>query len=159
MEDSVVEETRVLFTEAAEVERLVLSLAHATPPAAVEAAASIARTLDKYQEAPTVLDSSLEPIVSPLLSTVRSIARGEGERGLLAPACAVMYTLCKVRGYKTIVKFVPHEARDLEPLVALLAQVMPEGEGEGDRGGRDKRGELSPSLQRLCSQCLPFPPS
>lgn len=28
--------------------------------------------------------------------------------------------ICKVRGYKTVVKFFPHEVADLEPVVELL---------------------------------------
>ena len=32
----------------------------------------------------------------------------------------ILYTLCKIRGYKTIVKFFPHEAADLEPCFYYL---------------------------------------
>jgi hypothetical protein len=28
--------------------------------------------------------------------------------------------LCKVRGYKTVIKFFPHEVADMEPVVELL---------------------------------------
>ena len=59
----------------------------------------------------------------PLLDSVRRVARGTLDRAVLLPACRVMYSLCKVRGYKTIVKFVPHEVADLEPLVALLMSL------------------------------------
>lgn len=31
--------------------------------------------------------------------------------------------MCKVRGYKTILKFFPHEAADLEPCMNLLANT------------------------------------
>lgn len=31
-----------------------------------------------------------------------------------------LYNLCNVRGYKTVVKFFPHEAADLEPCVEML---------------------------------------
>jgi len=124
-EDVAVEETRLLFTEAEEVEGLINSLGAAGARAA-EAADTIAKILDRYMEQPSVLDPKLEDLVVPLLSTVRAIARGEGDAAVLRPACQVMYSLCKVRGYKTIVKFVPHEARDLEPLVALLASLAPD---------------------------------
>ena len=70
-----------------------------------------------------MLDPQLEAMVLPLLHCVRSIARRELTRTVLLSACRIMYTLCKVRGYKTIVKFVPHEVHDLEPLVALLASI------------------------------------
>ena len=77
--------------------------------------------LDRYQEQPSLLDQSLERMVTPLLEAVRAVARGKESDKVLPHACRVMYTLCKVRGYKTIVKFVPHEVADLEPLVHLLA--------------------------------------
>ena len=31
-----------------------------------------------------------------------------------------LYNLCNVRGYKTVVKFLSHEAADLEPVVEML---------------------------------------
>ena len=94
------------------------------PTAAHEAAAErVALILDRYQEQATVLDPQLEAMVVPLLEAVRVVARSGGSRELLPHTCKVMYTLCKVRGYKTIVKFVPHEVADLEPLVALLGSL------------------------------------
>ena len=88
------------------------------------AASRLVAVLDRYQEQPSLLDQSLESMVTPLLQAVRTVARGgAGDTGasVLPHACRVMYTLCKVRGYKTIVKFVPHEVAALEPLVHLLA--------------------------------------
>ena len=32
----------------------------------------------------------------------------------------LLYNLCSVRGYKTVVKFFPHEAADMEPCVEML---------------------------------------
>ena len=32
----------------------------------------------------------------------------------------IIHWLCKVRGYKTVVKFFPHEVADMEPVVELL---------------------------------------
>ena len=90
------------------------------------AAEKIASVLDRYQEQPSILDPSLEGMVTPLLHSVRQVARGTADAsGVLPHACRVMYTLCKVRGYKTIVKFCPHEVADLEPLVHLLAKFPP----------------------------------
>jgi len=43
--------------------------------------------------------------------------------------CRIVHTLITVCGYKTVVKFFPHQASDLEPTVVLLEQchreVMP----------------------------------
>ena len=112
------------FVEAPEVLALIKELR--TPgEAAAAAAQKIADILDKYQEQPTVLDPQLEAMVVPLLEAVRAVARDGASRELLPHTCRVMYTLCKVRGYKTIVRFVPHEVADLEPLVALLMSLDP----------------------------------
>jgi hypothetical protein len=32
----------------------------------------------------------------------------------------ILYNLCNVRGYKTVVKFFPHEVADMEPCVEML---------------------------------------
>ena len=116
------EDTTAFFSEADEVLRLIGSFSD--PAAAHEAAAErVGLILDRYQEQATVLDPQLEAMVVPLLEAVRVVARSGGSRELLPHTCKVMYTLCKVRGYKTIVKFVPHEVADLEPLVALLGSL------------------------------------
>lgn len=41
---------------------------------------------------------------------------------LLTRVFKIIYTLAKVRGYKTIIHFFPHEVADLEPTLALLQQ-------------------------------------
>ena len=87
------------------------------------AAERIAVILDRYQEQPSILDQQLEAMVMPLLLAVREVARKKAPRDMLPHACRVMYCLCKVRGFKTVVKFVPHEVADLEPLVQLLASL------------------------------------
>ena len=124
--DEVVE-ARLLFTEAEEAAQLIGSLGGGGDEAAA-AAERVCTILDRYQEQPGVLDPALELLVVPLLSVVRTLAHAGGAAvsASLRPPCRVMYTLCKVRGYKTVVKFVPHEARDLEPLVGLLGTLAPE---------------------------------
>lgn len=112
------------FAEADEVVLLIESFDD--PAAKHEAAAErVAHVLDRYQEQPSILDPKLEAMVTPLLEAVRRVSRDKAPKAVLPHACRVMYMLCKVRGYKTIVKFVPHEVADLEPLVHLLAGVGP----------------------------------
>ena len=122
--DDTEENTQALFVEAEEVLRLIRSFSdggaeHET------AAERIASTLDRYQEQPGVLDPQLEEMVTLLLGAVRDVAHHRMGRSVLPHACRVMYALCKVRGYKTIVKFVPHDVADLEPLVTLLSSYDP----------------------------------
>ena len=51
------------------------------------------------------------------MDTLKQVVRGTGTPHLIFE---VLYTLCKVRGYKTIVKFFPHDAADLEPCFYYL---------------------------------------
>ncbi|CAL4917490.1 unnamed protein product [Urochloa decumbens] len=81
--------------------------------------------MDKYQEEGQLLEPYLESIVSPLMSLVRSktMELGAGTDELLdiiKPLCIIIYTLVTVCGYKSVIKFFPHQVSDLELAVALL---------------------------------------
>ena len=123
-EEEVEQQVASFFVEAEEVLALIRSFSDEKAHHAA-AADKLAAALDRYQEQPSILDPQLEAMVTPLLESVRKVSRGTSPEAVLPHACRVMYTLCKVRGYKTIVKFVPHEVADLEPLVDLLARVDP----------------------------------
>lgn len=73
--------------------------------------------IDKYQEQPGLLDPHLEDWIKPALTCLQTVVK-EGGR----PQCLfeVLYSFCMVRGAKTILKFVPHEVADLEPLFNYL---------------------------------------
>ena len=81
--------------------------------------------MDKYQEEGQLLEPYLENIVLPLMSLVRSktMELGAGTDELLdiiKPLCIIIYTLVTVCGYKSVIKFFPHQVSDLELGVALL---------------------------------------
>ncbi|XP_066373697.1 tubulin-folding cofactor D-like isoform X1 [Miscanthus floridulus] len=81
--------------------------------------------MDKYQEEGQLLEPYLENIVSPLMSLVRSktMELGAGTDELLdiiKPLCIIIYTLVTVCGYKSVIRFFPHQVSDLELAVALL---------------------------------------
>ncbi len=95
--------------------------------------------LDKYQEQSNLLDPALERMLGIALGRARDIvlalhddahaAAGGGGRGAgMAPAHAAqlqalmgfVYTLCRLRGHKTVTRFFPHEAGDLEPVLYTL---------------------------------------
>ena len=82
--------------------------------------------LDKYQEQPQILDSNLEEIVSMLLAMLRAeVVKGSDfvATGQFIAASKVLYYVTKVRGPKAIVKFLSHEAAELEPLVDTLSKI------------------------------------
>lgn len=81
--------------------------------------------MDKYQEEGQLLEPYLESIVAPLMLLVRSktMELGAGFNELLdiiKPLCIIIYTLVTVCGYKSVIKFFPHQVSDLELAVALL---------------------------------------
>eukprot|EP00854_Cymbomonas_tetramitiformis_P010531 gene10531-12462_t len=78
--------------------------------------------LDRYQEQPQLLDPHIEGMVTPLTAALRELA-SETETIDLSSVQRVshaVHILSTVRGHKTIAQFFPHEAADVEPVVALL---------------------------------------
>ncbi|XP_010234909.1 tubulin-folding cofactor D isoform X1 [Brachypodium distachyon] len=81
--------------------------------------------MDKYQEEGQLLEPYLEGIISPLMSLVRSKIMELGADtdellNIIKPLCIIIYTLVTVCGYKSVIKFFPHQVSDLELAVALL---------------------------------------
>lgn len=81
--------------------------------------------LDKYQEQGQLLEPYLESIISPLMAIVRTRT---GELGtasneiveVIQPICIIIYSLVTVCGYKSVIRFFPHQVSDLELAVSLL---------------------------------------
>ena len=68
------------------------------------------------------LDSGLEDIVPALINTIhKMILTFPGQRDdfylVLQPCFRILYSLCKCRGYKTILSLFPHAVSDLEVIV------------------------------------------
>lgn len=82
--------------------------------------------LDKYQEQSSVLDTILEQFVSPIMAFLQEYVRksvAAEKYGVTTEVKALFLILCqlsKVRGYKTVVKFFPHEVSDMEQVTELL---------------------------------------
>jgi len=104
-----------------------------------EAQVQICDIIESYQEQCELLDPHLEAIISKLIGYVveqlhrdrvaDSSGSGQSKTNqvedvdmvVVNRVFKVVYVLAKVRGYKTVVKFFPHEVSDLEPTLALLA--------------------------------------
>ncbi len=65
--------------------------------------------------------------MTQLVGIVRTAGSLESSQDsvILRAASSVLYNLTKVRGFKTVVKFFPHEVVDLEPCLQLLARQDP----------------------------------
>jgi len=87
----------------------------------------VVHVIQQYQEQPGLLDPHLEAWTVRLMAGVRSGVLQGGKLGFLLD---VVYTLCKVRGQETLVKFFPHETQDLEPVFAHVLKFDPKALAE-----------------------------
>ena len=94
------------------------------------------RVLDKYQEQSNLLDPALERMLGVALGRARELVLAFHDGGqqqqhsaMTMPAAGAaqlqalmgfVYTLCRLRGPKTVTRFFPHEAADLEPVLSAL---------------------------------------
>ena len=101
------------------------------------------KLLEPFQEWPQLIDPYLKSIVPHLatafLSTLSEIPGYQGigsERIAAIPVwraiCMLLYTLCKVRGYKVIVRFFDNEPRYLEPMLATYGALNTTENLDGD---------------------------
>lgn len=123
------------------MDALVLQCASEESLPALEAVVKrMEEILGKYQEQPSLLDGHLNSIIAPIMARIRStlIAQhaaciqsqlSEASGSLViemraSPAVhklfQIVYLVSKTRGYKHIVRLMPHEVADLEPALLLL---------------------------------------
>ncbi|KAL0725356.1 hypothetical protein Bca4012_039955 [Brassica carinata] len=100
----------------------IVSNGRVVVPSSVQKIQSI---MDKYQEQGQLVEPYLETIVSPLMLIIRSKAseldaRSDESLDIIKPICIIIYTLVTVCGYKSVIKFFPHQVSDLELAVLLL---------------------------------------
>ncbi|XP_053850363.1 tubulin-specific chaperone D isoform X1 [Vidua macroura] len=112
------------FTESREVAELIGNLREVfgelvTREMAVERFIGI---MDKYQEQPHLLDHHLEGMMNSLLEIVWDSG---SPPSLVHLAFKFLYIITKVRGYKRFLPRFPHEVRDLQPVLDLLAKQNP----------------------------------
>ncbi|XP_019614805.1 PREDICTED: tubulin-specific chaperone D-like [Branchiostoma belcheri] len=79
--------------------------------------------VDKYQEQPHLIDPHLESILEQLLKMARDRTHPPAAMHL---AFKFLYLVTKMRGYKVIVRQLPHEVADLEPVLEMLTNQDPE---------------------------------
>lgn len=75
--------------------------------------------LSRYQEQPHLLDPHLPGLIETLLAIIR---QADVPPTLFHSTFKYLYQLSKVRQYKVLVKFLPHEITDLDLVIDLLEQ-------------------------------------
>ncbi|KAI8474637.1 MAG: armadillo-type protein [Monoraphidium minutum] len=122
--------------EAAELQELVARVLASRGRDAAVVLPRYKQILTKYQEQPQLLDGCLEAIVQPLAALLRDhaaaaappaggagAAAAAGAAGEVCGVCRLLHVLVSVRGHKTVVRFFPHEAADLERALQVLLDV------------------------------------
>lgn len=95
----------------------------------IEKVNSLVKLLEPFQEWPQLVDPHLSSIVSRLagafLSFLDEITKQRSSDTIVVGVipvwraiCMLLYTLCKVRGYKVIIRFFNNEPKYLEPMLA-----------------------------------------
>ena len=98
-----------------------------------KALARLRKIFDNYLECPSLLDPHLEVLINKLLETSREFIFASGSKppcNLSHDQCShsfsTIYAISKVRGRKIIQRLLPHEARDVEPVLQALQQMLQE---------------------------------
>ena len=106
--------------------------------------AQFAQIIDKYLECPTVLDATLEDMVQHLAQVVLREGVKENAKNnkdnTTWRSLSALYALCKVRGYKTVVRCLPHTVDTVQPLWIVDRGLRP-----GISNGDSSHGNFDPS--------------
>ena len=86
--------------------------------------------LSKYQEQPVLLQAALPEMIDPLTEKMLEIIEKDRDNelnGIIGDKhfdgiCSVVQLICRVRGYKHVLKLFPHEVSHLEPTLSILAK-------------------------------------
>ncbi|CAG9762163.1 unnamed protein product [Ceutorhynchus assimilis] len=78
--------------------------------------------LGQYKEQPHLLDSHIASILEKFIEIVRN---NENSMELKHVTFSYMFVIVNVRGYKDIIKHLPHEVADFEPVLSLLENQDP----------------------------------
>lgn len=110
------------FTELNEVIAMINNLAQDSLTKPEKSYEIFSEIVGRYQEQPHLLDPHLPKLIDLLLEIVRQ-SNGSNSIALFHAAFKYLYQLTKVRTYKVLVKFLPHELNDLNFVINLLEVI------------------------------------
>ncbi|XP_048760810.2 tubulin-specific chaperone D-like [Ostrea edulis] len=79
--------------------------------------------VDKYQEQPHLIDPHLESLMMQIVDTVRN---PRYPPALKQEAFKYLYLITKMRGFKIVIRYFPHEVADVEPVLSEMKQQNPQ---------------------------------
>ncbi|KAK3709468.1 hypothetical protein LTR37_010841 [Vermiconidia calcicola] len=94
----------------------------------------VIRLIEPFQGEPQLLDARLKHVLPPIIEAyVESLqfspdTRPKEHIDLQSAICILLYTFCKVRGYKIVLGFLNNEPRYLEPILTRLEDALAAGE-------------------------------
>lgn len=112
------------FVELNDVQEMIRSLKSIEDKHFEKDYENFSKIVGRYQEQPHLLDSHLEVLINSLLNIIKKEANLSGKTH---GAYKYLYQLCKVRQFKTFVRFMPHELPDFEFALAQLEKACLEG--------------------------------
>lgn len=112
-------QTLELFVELAEVEQMIADLKDNHDKNFEKSYETFSQILSRYQEQPHLLNPHLPSLIEQLLNFIRI---KDVPTTLFHAAFKYLYQITKVRTYKVILKFLPHEISDLEFVLNALEQ-------------------------------------
>lgn len=84
----------------------------------------LTKILSKYQEQSQLLEPHLSDMMEPMNSFILEYVSGKSSQLSFHRVCKMIQLLSRVRGYKRILKFFPHEVKHVEMCwLSLLKQV------------------------------------
>ena len=110
------------------------------------ALSSLRSILDRYLEAPTLLDPYLAALVTPLGEYCRSNLGVDDQYALSA-----IYSISKARGRKRITRFLPHSIDLVEPVLHQLEQLVRLLDSEIAQLSSSQERQQDPPLWEACT--------
>jgi len=98
------------------------------------------RVVGMYQEQPQLLDSLLEMCVRVLSSCLGSCVEMTWDEGMVYVS-RFLYTLCRVRGYKMVLRCMPCDVEYVEPVFGMVRRMVGCASGSSRGSGVDKSTE------------------
>lgn len=112
-------QTLEYFVELSTIEQMITDLSTEHDTNFEKSYETYSNILSRYQEQPHLLNPHLPMLIEKLLNYIRT---KDVPATLFHDAFKYLYQLAKVRTYKILLKFLPHEINDLEFVMSTLEQ-------------------------------------
>lgn len=120
-DDEMPSNTLETFAELDEVLKMIAELNQVYDKSFEKTYEKFSEILSRYQEQPHLLDLHIPQLIEVLLAIIRNDSSPDG---LVHVGFKYLYQICKVRTFKTFVKFLPHELSDIDFVLNLVERQV-----------------------------------